>query len=672
MALSLARLADDLQDKIDHYRARTDQSTLELRVREGETFLQWAERLSKNGLKVDEHPFSLENRPSLRFIYDLIPSSEDDARDKSITIMKGAQMGLTVWEMLAHIYLSMKYAPVKVGMYVPDRMLAGYKSSNRFKPIVDSIPGVQTLLSNENKLTRTFGLSEFLFLWTSGGNTRRNSVFSESFPLDVLSFDEVQNMLIPDMERTMERLSGSDVRLAMMLSTAKWPEADIHWWFLKGSQHHFHTRCKCEDGVILDEVFPQCIQFDKDADDYRYRCPTCETWIDDPQVGTWVAHNPDALKQKRWSVHLPQTLSPVITPRKMIEAWLDSDDPMNFHNRKLGRPYADPSEIPVTLAHLNACAEAGMALGLSWQKSGHDTYMGIDQMGQYNVVIIKKRLPDGRQGTIHVEEVYSDDPFARCSELMTEYGVAVCVVESLPNYNDAKRFVKRHPGRVWLANYTKLENEQLMWHDVSKAASEHKIIKAERIRYSVTLDQYKCMQTSCARLTEHTCLFPDPAGLVAETRDKGVRKQVALLRDVVFTHLQKVALVVERDPKVKAYKRSVVKVGIDPHFAYANMLCDVAWARAWGTARIYMPEGDPAAASTTVAPVPPDGSNYPGLPPSVVNALAEGRENRAGHLTCGGCEHYDPKAARCGFRGLRVKATDAACPLFMPGAAGLS
>jgi hypothetical protein len=27
----------------------------------------------------------------------------------------------------------------------------------------------------------------------------------------------------------------------------------------------------------------------------------------------------------------------------------------------------------------------------------------------------------------------------------------------------------------------------------------------------------------------------------------------------------------------------VQKVGIDPHFAYANMLCDVAWSRAFGS-----------------------------------------------------------------------------------------
>ena len=39
---------------------------------------------------------------------------------------------------------------------------------------------------------------------------------TESIPLDVLSFDEVQEMLISDMEKTAERLSASKVRFILM------------------------------------------------------------------------------------------------------------------------------------------------------------------------------------------------------------------------------------------------------------------------------------------------------------------------------------------------------------------------------------------------------------------------------------------------------------------------
>ena len=44
----------------------------------------------------------------------------------------------------------------------------------------------------------------------------------------------------------------------------------------------------------------------------------------------------------------------------------------------------------------------------------------------------------------------------------------------------------------------------------------------------------------------------------------------------MFHHFTKTALVAEKDAETNQYRRSVKKIGIDPHFSYANMLCDVA------------------------------------------------------------------------------------------------
>jgi len=108
--------------------------------------------------------------------------------------------------------------------------------------------------------------------------------------------------------------------------------------------------------------------------------------------------------------------------------------------------------------------------------------MGIDQMGAFNVVILKQRLPDNRQAVIHVEAIYSDNPFARCDTLMEHYGVAVCVVETLPNYNDAKRFAGRHKGRVYLAGYSDLADDMLHWGDAKLTATGRKTDVEERGR----------------------------------------------------------------------------------------------------------------------------------------------------------------------------------------------
>ena len=550
------------------------------------SFRAWCESL--DGLKVDGQPFDLSDRPAMAWVYDQVPSTREEAFRKTLTIMKCAQVGFTTMEMLIALYFALKFDGFKIGMFLPDMNLARGISTYRFLPVLRSVPAAHALLPQQpgrpfgegNVMTRTLGASFLHFLWTSG------KAATESYPMDLVAFDEVQEMLIGDIEKVQERLSASRFKFTLMGSTANWPDADIHHYYQKGTGHRFHTLCPtCGVQEPLDAYFPDCIHYDdtcpdrvtREPGDWRYVCREGH-WIDNPQVGEWIADNPEAAKHKAISIHFHQMLSPTISPREMMEAFQGADDIKNFYNRKLGKPYQDPSLVPVTLAHLLACAEAGMAAGVVWKTRARNTCMGIDQMGAFNVVIIKERLADGRQSVIHVEEIYSDDPFGRCDELMDAYGVQVCAVETLPNYNDAHRFAARHLGKVFLASYGDLKDDAMRWGDAPALdVSDRRTAEPERTRYTVTLDQYKCMSLSLARLVHTACLFPDPAGLVQEIREKGHLQRLPILKDRVFVHVQKTGLVTERvNERERKLRRKVVKIGIDPHFAFANMLCDVA------------------------------------------------------------------------------------------------
>lgn len=649
-------------------------------IEPGERFVDWCERLEREGLQVDGHPFTLSDRPAMRFIYEMIPSTVEEALQRVDVIMKCTQVGFTVMEMLAMIYLALKFAPAKIGMFLPSVPLAGTKSTDRFMPIVRTIPAVYRLMTDRhatggrggegNVLTRNLGPSKFHFLWTSGGTS------TESNPMDIVSFDEVQEMKIADMEKTRERLSASKIKYTLMGSTANWPDEDIHHWFKRGTQHQFWTRCPgCGTHQVLDEHFPDCIGYDPQAPrmnmrdraaglvgEYRYRCHACGGWIDDPQDGEWRAKVPDASIR---SVHFPQFLSPTISPREIIEAYNTADDMKNFYNRKLGKPYTDPSQVPVNMEILNDCARLGMEAGLEWKQRARGTFMGIDQMGNFNVAIIKERMPDGRQAVVHLEYIYTTQtpenpdasPFDRCDELMAQYGVQVCVIETLPNYNDAKRFAQRHPGKVFLANYADIKDEMLRWGDGPKLdVSERRTSEEERDRYTVTLDQYKCMQVSMARFVKRLCLFPDPAALVQEVVEKGMRQTVAVCKDLAFLHFTKTALVAEKDDEQKKYRRKVVKVGIDPHTSYANMLCDVAWARAHGTSMFVMPEVEKVSVRREVV-----GEAMPGLPEPVLQMVEDLPEGEI----CGRCVSFNEETRMCGERRMLVRPRDPGCFMFV-------
>lgn len=623
-----------------------------------ETFLDWCDRLAADGLMVDEMPFRLDNRPTMRFIYGLIPSTVEEAFRKRLILMKCSQVGFTVFEMLATIYLALKFMPCKIGLYLPSMPLAGIKSTERFMPVLRTIPGAYRLMLEDpsgtrksgegNVLLRNMGRSRFYFLWTSG------ATLTESVPLDVVSFDEVQEMSVGAMEKTAERMSASRIRYTLMGSTANWPDRDIHYWYQRGQQLQFWTRCpSCGEHQILDDHFPDCVQFIDG--EYRYVCYACGGVIEDAQQGEWRAKNPLA---EDVSLHYPQFLSPTISPGEMLIGYYNADDMKSFYNRKRGKPYLDPSQVPVNLAMLNECARIGMETGVIWKARATGALMGIDQMGLFNVVLIAERLPTGHMAIIHAEEIYSDDPFARCSELMARYGVAVCVVESLPNYNDAKRFAGRHLGRVFLASYADRADDMMLWGDAVPSKAERKTHEEERDRYTVSLDQYKSMQVAMGRIQARACLFPDPEGLVQEIREKERRLMVPLLKDRVFVHFLHTALISGRvdkagkDDDTRSYRRRVVKVGMDPHFSFAFMLLNAAWARSFGTSMFLNPM-DVEVITSDLAQA------MPGLPAGVAG-MVEGTRME----TCGGCEFQS--AGRCSERDVLVRANDVACEFYLP------
>jgi hypothetical protein len=240
----------------------------------------------------------------------------------------------------------------------------------------------------------------------------------------------------------------------------------------------------------------------------------------------------------------------------------------------------------------------------------------------------------------------------------------VCVVEINPNYNDAKRFANRHRGRVFICDsFGRMAEGMIAWGDAPKLdVSERRTDEAERDRYTLKMDQYKCMQVSMARFTakEPLCVFPDPQGLVQEVKEKGIAQTAAVL-PIAFTHFTKTALVAEKDEETNQFKRSVKKIGIDPHFSYANMLCDVAWARSHGTATFLIPEAE------VVSMEPADQLRRAGMPETVAQ-MVEAQSQGLGD-TCGQCAAgYDEEGVwtgRCAERHFMIKPDQVACVLFM-------
>jgi hypothetical protein len=239
---------------------------------------------------------------------------------------------------------------------------------------------------------------------------------------------------------------------------------------------------------------------------------------------------------------------------------------------------------------------------------------------------------------------------------MRRYGVAYCVVEQLPNVNDARRFANEFPGRVFLAGYADLRDDMMTWGD-DLSRSDRRTAAEDRTRYTVTLNQYKAMQRTLFRLRDAECLWPDPAALEATIPIDGEDRRVLLVQDYVWDHYTKTALVVDHDEETRKPRAKVKKMGLDPHFSFATMLCDIAWSRDAGGSTFMFLDRDQQAQALEF---PGAGRALDDQVPSQIRAMMEPPPPG----TCGRCLSFAD--GQCTARGFRVAPRDPGCGLFAP------
>ena len=576
---------------------------------------------------IDGKPLNFDAYKHLRGLY------RDTSQD--LTIMAGAQTGKTVRLIVQLLRDSLIHWGGALGYYFPDLVLAGGFSRERIKPLIRSVPEWRSLLGKETKtregtdnvLTRSFGETVLYFLSVKGRS------MTEGTPMQAVYFDEVRKMAPGDMQRARERTSAQRSPSQVMVSTANYPDSDIHAAFMAGDQRYWHTRCACPDGVILSKTWPDCVvdmtsagpRFRRYvaglymraglpycglADDERarwgaavYRCPTCGTVILDPRDGEWRAHNPGSYAH---SYQMPQLLTPTFSAARALAKWSDPEaDRQELWNSLVGLPWISPEARPVTLSDLKGCVDPDLRWAMNepraWRRE-HATFcsMGIDVQAGYNAVVVKQRGPGGKYRTVHVEIVHGAapeyDPWRRCGQLMQDLDVRVCVVDGQPDWNAARRFCQAFRGRAWVAYFVVTETAPMIdWKDRRKAPPGQR--GEEAFKWQVNIQKFKGFQWSCGRWGKGHNATPDPTGLVQSLPrgsggqvlltsglSKGRTTPTPICRDLYWQHQQRIVLEKSYGTNPENIRRGkytmvATYTGADPHLADANLYADVALSR---------------------------------------------------------------------------------------------
>lgn len=561
-------------------------------------FALWAQF---SGLEVDQKAFTFDRR---RYLLDLYMCNS-----REMAWMKSAQMGATIYEVLRLLWFC-RYHPVKAALYFPTADGVTKLAKDRLNPIISTNAELRENLSDGDALglkhiRNVHGKQSSLYMLYLGGTASKDSV-----PLDILGFDEVRLCDENDIDQAIERVSASSYKYKMYVSTAGFPGMDIARRFEHGDQQYWHVRCACEDGFIPSEEFPNCILDLKggrlsDAEDWWDRCveertflqcPRCKMVIKDPQNGMYIPHNPGGAYP---SFHISQLISHTITPYEIIDHFNRAVNKKEFYNAKLGKPYVDEENVPITETVLERCVNTDIQWGYNLpRKERKRCAMGVDQHGGNCYVVVVKPDKDGVKRIMHLEIIDSANPrytkggeqvtpFKRVYELARHFDIGACVIDGMPNYNEAAQMTRDFRGRCWVAWYGgESQKDMVTWAD--RARTKEGIRKGSaniKTKYQVFLNRYTSMDYSLSEFVNRNVVMPHPDGLVQVCRSNQGRWEAdAICRNHFWLHLK--SLVRKKTPILTADKEDTgrfrmewVYLGLDPHFAHAWNYCNIAAER---------------------------------------------------------------------------------------------
>lgn len=561
----------------------------------GQKFALWA---ALSGVKVDGRPLEFDNH---RY---LLPIYMDDGHE--VVWMKAAQLGATIYMLLRLLWFA-RYHTLKAGLYFPTGEGVEVLSKDRLAPLIDSNPELSDNVRDDADTLGLKGIDNIhgerssLYMLYLGGKASKDSV-----PLDVIAFDEVRLVDPNDIEQALERISHSNFKHKIFMSTAGSPGVDIDVRFKRGTQLTWHSKCNCLEGVVLSDVFPECIVKTRKGEVYL-RCPKCKYRINDPQNGNYLAHNPGADYN---SYAVSQLVSKFITPKDIFERYTTTTNITEFYNAKLGRPYVDEEARPITEDVFNACINET----LKWGSESHNKKvrggcaMGVDQHSGNCYVTIMKEGRDGKKQLVHLEliergnsqyweynkktgEMGPVTPFKRLYTLMREYNVGKCVIDAMPNINEAYDLARYFPSKVFLAHYKDTGQDLALWYDRLKLKEGIKKGSTEiRMKWQVLLNRYTSMDYLLRGFTEGIMEIPPVGNLIQvcqnEKTGRMEAEQLALRFKQHLTRLvrQEQLMGAKAIGKKAAENtgKSVWKwvyLGGDPHFAHSALYANIALER---------------------------------------------------------------------------------------------
>ena len=412
--------------------------------------VEWAE-----SLLLDGRPFSLAGHEYQRDMF-----TENAPRQ---VFLKGAQIGVTSVQMIRtlHGLISGRYPQGALYLFPSLGDVQDF-SRGRFNPLIGDNENIARYVQD----TDTMGIKRIggAMLYMRGaratskaGGFKRSSTALKSVPADRLVLDERDEMADDMVDLARERLSHSEVKEEVHLSTPTIPDYGVDKMFQRSDQRHWFIRChKCGGDTCLELEFPGCLHELPDGRVIRL-CQRCRDNEIFPRDGQWVALYPDkAIDMVGWRIS--QLNSLFVEPGEILRLYRDppNGNLTEIMNSKLAAAHIAAENRLVFSEIISLCGDKP----ISMEESG-SCFLGADIGNLIHCVISRVNPEKG----VQIVYIGAFPEWSELDRLMRRFNVSRAVIDALPETRLSREFAKRHLGKVYCCFYSEHQRGGYAWNE---------------------------------------------------------------------------------------------------------------------------------------------------------------------------------------------------------------
>lgn len=406
------------------------------------TWAQWVPEPKTGALDFDRFPFQ-------RFFY-----SDLAAEARYAVWRKATQAGVSALQVRWTLYMADEYGRTALYVFPKDAQLKDF-SDTRVTPLLEGSEYLKTRVSSKsvrNKMLKQIGAG---FVYYRGSQSKDNV---QSVDADVIAVDEFDRCDQPNLEDADRRISGSMYGQRRKVSTPTDPEWGIDAEYLASDRRVWMVRCEACNRWQT-PTWPDNIDMDRAI----LVCEECRRFLD-PSEGEWVAEFPG---RSVLGFYVPRFLVPEIARNeagRMAEIIANSRKSSEiarqaFFNMDLGLGYTQRGGR-LTNEVLQAAQRDYWQSEITGYHGANLVTMGVDVASVRALnVKISEHVGDGVKRTLFLGTA---DSFDEVATLMRVYNVHMAGVDHEPEGRLARGLAQQFPGRVYLVNFAKPAQHEVL------------------------------------------------------------------------------------------------------------------------------------------------------------------------------------------------------------------